>query len=207
MRILAFAGFLGSGKTTLIRRCIDAMLRQGDRVAIIENEIGATSIDDKLLRDAKIEMTTLRGGCVCCSISGSLVLAADRIEREIAPDWLIVELTGMAYSSGVRGLFTGQEERFRISFVSVIDITRWFRLLNVSRPLLIDQVEGADAVVVNKVDLAQPTEAQLAQITELSGGAAILLSPTPDVDIWERLRPILERDAGGPGAQGKEQAI
>ena len=195
MRILAFAGFLGSGKTTLIRRCIDAMLRQGDRVAIIENEIGTTSIDDKLLRDASIEMTTLTGGCVCCSISGSLVVAANRIEREIAPDWLIVELTGMAYSSGVRGLFTGQENRFQISFISVIDITRWFRLLNISRPLLIDQVEGADAVIVNKVDLAQPTEAQLEQISELSGGATILLNPIPDNDIWEKLREILERGA------------
>ncbi len=196
MTILAFAGFLGSGKTTIIRQCISDMLKSGERVAIIENEIGKTSIDDKLLQDGEIEMTTLSGGCVCCSISGSLVLAAERIKQEIDPDWLIVELTGMAFSSGVRELFEKRESDFPIHFVSVVDITRWFRILKISRPLLTDQVYGADVVVVNKVDVATPTEEQLAEIRELSGGAPIQLSPEPDGSrekIWAQLRAILEK--------------
>ena len=193
MKILAFAGFLGSGKTTLIRQCIDTMLSEGDKVAIIENEIGATSIDDKLLNDGGIEMTTLSGGCICCSISGSLVLAVERIQKEIAPDWLIIELTGMAYSSGVRDLFVGREAEYPIRFVSIVDITRWFRLLKHSRPLLTDQVAGADAVVINKTDLAMPTEEQLEIIRELSGGSTILLSrPEGRETIWQELRKILQ---------------
>lgn len=174
MKILAFSGFLGSGKTTVIKHCISAMIKKGQKVAIVENEIGATSIDDKILQDAQIEMTTLTGGCVCCSISGSLVVAANKINEEIAPDWLVVELTGLAYMSGIRDLFDQYAPQYELYSATVIDISRWMKLLKITRPLLEDQVSGADVIIVNKTDIYVPTEEELETVKEISGGLPVL---------------------------------
>lgn len=195
MKVLAFAGFLGSGKTTIIKRCISSIIAKGEKVAIIENEIGATSIDDKVLQDGGVEMTTLTGGCVCCTISGSLLSACTTIEREIGPDWLIIELTGLAYMSGIREVFAQHGARFKLYSASIVDIARWFKLLKISRPLLVDQVAGASVIIMNKVDLATPTGEQLAEITELSGGAPVLQASQNDgsTTLWDDICAALEK--------------
>jgi len=195
MKVLAFAGFLGSGKTTIIKRCIDSILAKGEKVAIIENEIGATSIDDKVLKDGGVEMTTLTGGCVCCTISGSLVAAADVISQQINPDWLIVELTGLAYMTGIREVFAEHGSQYDLKSISVVDIARWFKLLKISRPLLTDQVVDANVIIINKVDIVMPTEEQLEQIGEISHGSPVVLASTEykDSDIWENICDIINR--------------
>ena len=188
MKILAFAGFLGSGKTTVIKSCITTMIKSGLKVAIIENEIGATSIDDKILQDADIEMTTLTGGCVCCSISGSLIVAARKIEEQVNPDWLIVELTGLAYMSGIKALFKDYADQYPLYSATVVDISRWLKLLKITKPLLADQVSCANAVVVNKVDVYTPTEDDLATISELTEAPIILTSAqSAGKELWEEI--------------------
>ena len=174
MNILTFAGFLGSGKTTVIKRCISSMLKRGLKIAIIENEIGVTSIDDKLLEEGGIEITTLTNGCVCCSISGSLITAAGMIEKEINPDWLIVELTGLAYMTGIRDLFSKYGKQYKLYSVTVIDIARWMKLLKVTRPLLTDQVSGANVIVINKTDITDPTQEEIDEISQISGGSPVI---------------------------------
>ena len=195
MKVLAFAGFLGSGKTTIIKQCIDSMLKKGLKIAIVENEIGSTSIDDKVLEEGGIEMTTLTGGCVCCSISGSLLTAAKVIEKEIAPDWLIVELTGLAYMSGIRDLFKEHGDHFKLYSVSVVDIARWFKLLKISRPLLTDQVEGADVIIINKIDIAEPTQEQMEEISVISGGSPVIKACAQNngAGLWDDISALLEQ--------------
>ncbi len=174
MNILTFAGFLGSGKTTIIKHCINSMLKKGLKIAIIENEIGVTSIDDKLLDEGGIEITTLTNGCVCCSISGSLISSAVRIEKEVKPDWLIVELTGLAYMSGIRSLFAEYGKQYKLYSVTVIDVSRWMKLLKVTRPLLTDQVAGASVIVINKTDVTDPTPEEVEEISQISGGSPVI---------------------------------
>ena len=72
-------------------------------MAIIENEIGEAGVDDKLLSDGGFQVRPLFGGCVCCQITGDLVTAVEEIRKDLDPDWLIVEMTGLAVPAGPPG--------------------------------------------------------------------------------------------------------
>ncbi|WP_029470660.1 GTP-binding protein [Blautia producta] len=157
MKVLILGGFLGSGKTTLLlslaRYLVDSS-RSGSvyKVVILENEVGREGIDDKLLRGNGFNVENLFNGCACCTLAGELVSAAYEIEKEYAPDWLIVETTGLAYPGLIRDNLSagiGMESRV----CTVVDVSRWKRLMNAMRELFVGQTERADVVLMNKTDL------------------------------------------------------
>lgn len=171
MRILVFGGFLGSGKTTVINKLIHAFDARGEKVAVIENEIGDVGIDDTLVSGVGVTVTPLFGGCVCCEISGNLLLAVQQIEREVAPDWLVVEMTGLALMESIRDVFQKYGGGAEIRAVSVVDMARFDVILRAMRPVLGRQVRGADVVVINKTDVHPATEEAARVLDEISGGA------------------------------------
>ena len=157
MKVLILGGFLGSGKTTLLlslaRYLVDSS-RSGSvyKVVILENEVGREGIDDKLLRGNGFNVENLFNGCACCTLAGELVSAAYEIEKEYAPDWLIVETTGLAYPGLIQDNLSagiGMESRV----CTVVDVSRWKRLINAMRELFVGQTERADVVLMNKTDL------------------------------------------------------
>lgn len=148
---------MGSGKTTLLlslaRYLVDSS-RSGSvyKVVILENEVGREGIDDKLLRGNGFNVENLFNGCACCTLAGELVSAAYEIEKEYAPDWLIVETTGLAYPGLIQDNLSagiGMESRV----CTVVDVSRWKRLMNAMRELFVGQTERADVVLMNKTDL------------------------------------------------------
>ena len=145
------------GKTTLLlslaRYLVDSS-RSGSvyKVVILENEVGREGIDDKLLRGNGFNVENLFNGCACCTLAGELVSAAYEIEKEYAPDWLIVETTGLAYPGLIQDNLSagiGMESRV----CTVVDVSRWKRLMNAMRELFVGQTERADVVLMNKTDL------------------------------------------------------
>ena len=149
---------MGSGKTTLLlslaRYLVDSS-RSGSvyKVVILENEVGREGIDDKLLRGNGFNVENLFNGCACCTLAGELVSAAYEIEKEYAPDWLIVETTGLAYPGLIQDNLSagiGMESRV----CTVVDVSRWKRLMNAMRELFVGQTERADVILMNKTDLA-----------------------------------------------------
>ena len=157
MKVLILGGFLGSGKTTLLlslaRYLVDSS-RSGSvyKVVILENEVGREGIDDKLLRGNGFNVENLFNGCACCTLAGELVSAAYEIEKEYAPDWLIVETTGLAYPGLIQDNLSagiGMESRV----CTVVDVSRWKRLMNAMRELFVGQTERVDVVLMNKTDL------------------------------------------------------
>lgn len=157
MKVLILGGFLGSGKTTLLlqmaRYLVDSS-RSGSavKVVILENEVGREGIDDKLLRGNGFNVENLFNGCACCTLAGELVSAAYEIEKEYAPDWLIVETTGLAYPGLIQdNLAAGIKMESRVC--TVVDVSRWKRLLNAMRELFVGQTERADVILMNKADL------------------------------------------------------
>ena len=157
MKVLILGGFLGSGKTTLLlslaRYLVDSS-RSGSvyKVVILENEVGREGIDDKLLRGNGFNVENLFNGCACCTLAGELVSAAYEIEKEYAPDWLIVETTGLAYPGLIQDNLSagiGMESRV----CTVVDVSRWKRLMNAMRELFVGQTERADVILMNKTDL------------------------------------------------------
>lgn len=148
---------MGSGKTTLLlslaRYLVDSS-RSGSvyKVVILENEVGREGIDDKLLRGNGFNVENLFNGCACCTLAGELVSAAYEIEKEYAPDWLIVETTGLAYPGLIQDNLSagiGMESRV----CTVVDVSRWKRLMNAMRELFVGQTERADVILMNKTDL------------------------------------------------------
>ena len=199
MEILIIGGFLGSGKTTVIGKLLRGMVAEGETVALIENEIGEVGIDDVFFEGAGLSVTPLFGGCVCCQISGSLLEATTNIQDTISPDWLVIEMTGLAYMSDMRDLFKRYGRTgITVHTVSVLDSSRWPVLKLAMAHLVESQLEDADVVLINKTDVTPVTEALTAEVTQLSGVAAILpISATQEnADLWRRLKDSRKTTGG-----------
>jgi cobalamin biosynthesis protein CobW len=93
---LVVSGFLGSGKTTLVRRLLDEAIGRGERMAVVTNEFGALGIDRALLAAEGARSVELAGGCVCCELSNELVDTLEGLRRELAPDRIVIETSGLA---------------------------------------------------------------------------------------------------------------
>lgn len=157
MKLLMVGGFLGAGKTTLIKELIELIEGDGQRIAIIENEYGKENIDSEILTKYSINVVPLSGGCVCCQIAGSLIGAMAEIEDEISPDWLIIELSGMAITqNAIVSLRNFYRPDLSIHAVTVIDASRYDVLMKVAGPSIISQLNGAEAVYLSKVNAGDP---------------------------------------------------
>ena len=165
MRFLILGGFLGSGKTSLLLQLASYM--RGtlgiEKTVILENEIGQVGIDDNVLSGSGYNVQGMFAGCVCCTLAGELTLTVQAIDRDIAPDWLIMEATGMAFPQNVKeNLHDALEIDPRIC--CLVDAKRWMRLLKPMEHLLPFQLKEADTVLINKTDLV--SEEELAAVHE-----------------------------------------
>jgi len=158
MNVIILGGFLGSGKTTALMQFARFLVDVSDpgkdyKVVILENEVGEVGIDDQYLRSSGFTVNNLFAGCACCTVSGELVTAVDRISREMDPQWLVVETTGIAYPGSMRdNLKDALDLDTRICVLT--DASRWNRLRIPMEYLLRGQIECADSVLINKIDLA-----------------------------------------------------
>ncbi|HWR40891.1 MAG TPA: GTP-binding protein [Patescibacteria group bacterium] len=155
MRILLFGGFLGSGKTTTILQVAKYLTGVcKETVAIIENEIGAAGMDDKILSASGLRVRNLFGGCVCCQITSELIQAITEIHETVEPDWLIIEMTGLAFPSKTAGeieKYSKVHSAFKT--VTLVDRGRWKEVRSMLEVLVVGQVTGSDLVLINKADL------------------------------------------------------
>ncbi|MBP2634508.1 MAG: CobW: cobalamin biosynthesis protein CobW [Firmicutes bacterium] len=156
MRILLFGGFLGSGKTTTILQIAKYITEnKHETVALIENEIGEAGIDDKLLADSGLQVKPLFGGCVCCQITSDLITAVREINETIKPDWLIIEMTGVAIPGNIAKLINEYCNFYTgLKTITIVDMARWPELKEMLEPLVTSQLEKTDFVIINKVDIA-----------------------------------------------------
>ena len=96
-----FSGFLGAGKTTLIKKLI-AEAFQGQKIVLIENEFGEIGIDGAFLQDSGIEITEMNSGCICCSLFGDFAAALKKVLDEFHPDHILIEPSGVVKLSEVK---------------------------------------------------------------------------------------------------------
>lgn len=183
MRILLFGGFLGSGKTTTILQIAKYITEnRHETVALIENEIGEAGIDDQLLADSGLQVRPLFGGCVCCQITSDLITAVREINETIKPDWLIIEMTGLAIPGNIAKLIN-EYCNFYTGFktITIVDMGRWPELKEVLGPLVTGQVEKTDLVIINKADIAGSDRTEIINdIRELVNTAPIKVASAAD---------------------------
>jgi G3E family GTPase len=164
MNLIIFGGFLGSGKTSLILSLAHHIVEHEKsfdkpELVIIENEIGDTSIDDKVLKAGGYSVRNLFSGCICCTLSVDLVTTLNDIAKNINPKWVIVECTGLAYPGMVVDTLKKYGESFEgIRTITVVDAERWEMLSDITPVLVETQVKDGDIVLVNKIDLVSEDE-------------------------------------------------
>ena len=199
MKVIILGGFLGSGKTTALMQLARYLADISDpgrnyKIVILENEVGEVGIDDQFLRGGGFTVNNLFAGCACCTVSGELVTAVKRITGEMDPEWLVVETTGIAYPGLMRDNLKGalgMDSRVCV----IADASRWKRLRLPMENLLRGQIECADAVIVNKMDLASE-ESMLEMerdILEFNSDVPIIrISALSDVpsEIWRKIAGI-----------------
>jgi len=153
--LFVLCGFLGSGKTTLLNNIIERQRTRERCVGVIQNEIGATSVDERMVGDAA-PVLAMDEGCVCCTISGNLRAGVRELQARANPEMLILETTGLANPLNLHAELKELRELVRLeAVVTVLDALHGETLLAESE-LGRDQVRGADVVVVSKCNLASP---------------------------------------------------
>ena len=165
MRLLLFAGFLGSGKTTLILALARQAALERSRVCVLVNEVGEVGIDGDVIRLGDMEVVEITGGCICCQIGVDLVRALRDLEQEFRPDLVIVEASGIATPEGVLDSIRRYPPKTLESLltVTVVDPVRFEALYEVLTPLIEGQIAGADRVVITKTGVASAEEVDAAR--------------------------------------------
>jgi G3E family GTPase len=154
VKLVQVAGYLGSGKTTLIIRLGKSLSDSGMRVAILVNEIGEIPVDGKVLKEKGLTVKDIGGGCICCQVIGNLTRTLQTLEREQNPDLVIVEPTGLAVPGSV-------SDTVRLLNIDVgptivlFDTSRQEKLLTYEtlNRLITTQLNDADIIALSKVDL------------------------------------------------------
>ena len=158
--MLILSGFLGSGKTTVLLQLVNHLRsKHGEdyRIAIIENEVGSASVDSDVIAEAGYSVTEMLSGCVCCTLIGQLVPAVRKLTEELDPNLIVLEATGMATPGSMRDNIA-QYGGCSVRVVTLVDASRWQRIVRALSVLLEGQLECADVVCVNKCDLADDAQ-------------------------------------------------
>lgn len=160
MRLLLFAGFLGSGKTTLILALARRAAGAGRRLCVIVNEVGEVGIDGEVLRVGDLQVREITAGCICCEIGVDLVKTLRELEEHLQLDLVIVEASGIATPAGVLDTLQRYPTRSieSIETITLVDPTRFAALYEVVTPLIEAQISGSDRVVISKCDESDPEE-------------------------------------------------
>jgi G3E family GTPase len=179
--LTVITGPLGSGKTTLLRHILDTFPK---KIAILMNEFGEIAIDTKIIQGKNVEMADLGGGCVCCSLLGEFEAAVNEILDTVNPDTIVVETTGVAEPDAL--VFDIQESLTRVRLdgvVTVIDADAMVKYPSVGHTSRL-QIEGADTILLNKVDLVSESELEAIEkkLHSFNDVASILRTKRGQVD-------------------------
>ena len=162
LKIDVISGFLGSGKTTFIKRLLDTGLN-GEKVVLIENEYGAVSIDTDLLTDSKIEIKELSQGCICCSLVGDFSKSLNEVINKFNPDRILIEPSGVGKLSDiVKAIQSAGLSDAINSLVCMVDAKKAKMYDKNFGEFFVDQIENAQTVILSRMDICKEENAQTA---------------------------------------------
>ena len=184
-KIDIFSGFLGAGKTTLIKKLISEAYA-GQKLVLIENEFGEIGIDGGFLKDAGIEITEMNSGCICCSLVGDFREALKKVIDQFAPDRILIEPSGVGKLSDVtRAVAAVADERdVKLNcFATVADVNKVKMYMKNFGEFYNDQVSHANAVILSRTGSASEQK--------VADAVALLRTVNPDAVIittdWAQL--------------------
>ena len=195
-KIDIFSGFLGAGKTTLIKKLIKEAY-QGEKLVLIENEFGEIGIDGGFLQEAGINITEMNSGCICCSLVGDFGRALEQVIHEYNPDRILIEPSGVGKLSDVIGAVnkvTGHDAVLG-NTVAVVDAGKVKVYMKNFGEFYNNQIETASTIILSRTDAipAQKLDAAVAMLKEHNANATVVTTP------WDQLTgaKLMEAMEGG----------
>lgn len=180
-----FSGFLGAGKTTLIRKLIQEAYK-GEKIVLIENEFGEIGIDGGFLKDAGIEINEMNSGCICCTLVGDFSKAIEKVIDEFKPDRILIEPSGVGKLSDViLAVKNLKDERIHLnSFTTIVDGRRYEMYAKNFGEFYNNQVEHANTVIISHAqDLdGQQIDTAVKKIRELNKEAPVITTDWDELD-------------------------
>ena len=201
VNINVISGFLGAGKTTLIKKLLTGRLRN-EKVVLLENEYGEIGVDGAFLQDVGITVTELNAGCICCTLAGDFQAAIDQLIDTYHPERILIEPTGVGKLSEILSAVEKARQRHADIEIggsaTVVDAGKCRMYLKNFGEFFIDQVKSASTVIFSRTQLlpAERVEKSRTLIAETHPDARIITTPWDDMepdfvlDVIENGRPI-----------------
>ena len=186
-KIDIISGFLGAGKTTLIKKLL-AEAYQGEKLVLIENEFGEISIDGGFLKDSGVQVSEMSSGCICCSLVGDFNKALKEVHQQFQPDRILIEPSGVGKLSdvivAVENTVKDVPDMKLNSFVTVADASKVKVYMKNFGEFYNNQIESAGTIILSRTQkLSQEKlEAAAAMLREKNADAAIITTPWDQID-------------------------
>ncbi len=184
-KIDIFSGFLGAGKTTLIKKLISEAYK-GEKLVLIENEFGEIGIDGAFMQDAGINVTEMNSGCICCSLVGDFGEALKKVLTEYAPDRIIIEPSGVGKLSDVKRAVEGTDLQGASLNIcaTVADVNKCKMYLKNFGEFFGDQIENADTIILSHTQSSkeEKIEETIALLRKHNKSCVIVTTPWDDID-------------------------
>ena len=206
-KIDIISGFLGAGKTTLIKKLLSEAFK-GEQVVLIENEFGEIGIDGGFLKEAGIEIREMNSGCICCSLVGDFGKSLREVVDTYHPDRILIEPSGVGKLSDVIKAVRDVQEEIDAhlnSFTTVVDVTKCRVYRKNFGEFFSNQIEYAGAVILSRTDKAKPekVEESVALLRELNDKAPFITTPIVQLS-GEK---ILKTDLSGVRASSRARRM
>lgn len=196
IKVDVFSGFLGAGKTLLIKKLIEENLKN-EKIAIIENEFGEIGIDGGFLRNSSIDVKEINAGCICCSVYGDFKAGINEVIDKYHPERIIIEPSGVAKLSEVLSVFKESDFKEKLALniiMTVIDITKYDMYVTNFDEFYKDQIRKAKTIILSRTqNVSNETVVDVvSKIKKLNNSASIITTP------WNNMKAknILETAEG-----------
>jgi len=190
-----FSGFLGAGKTTLIKKLLEESFK-GEKCVLIENEFGEVGVDSGFLKDSGIEITELNSGCICCTLVGDFDKNLREVMSKFSPDRILIEPSGVGKLSDVAASVIRLEEEIGLSLcgmATIVNAKKARKQMKAFGEFFKDQIVHATAVILSRSD--EIGEDELSAVTdaikEMNPKAHIITTPWKDLS-GEKIKDVIE---------------
>ena len=195
VKIDIISGFLGAGKTTLIKKLLKDGF-QGEQVVLIENEFGEIGIDGGFLKEAGIQIREMNSGCICCSLVGDFGASLKEVVEKYHPDRILIEPSGVGKLSDVIKAVQGVQDEVDIklnSYTTVVDAKKCKMYMKNFGEFFDNQIQYAGAIIMSRTDIASEKKVQesLELLRSLNKDAAIITTPIENLD-GKKLVEVME---------------
>ena len=199
VKVNIISGFLGAGKTTLIKKLLGGAMKD-EQVILLENEYGEVGIDGGFMKDSGITVTEMNSGCICCTLVGDFTKAIDELIEKYHPDRLIIEPSGVGKLSDIRHVVAQAEKKHELVLsgcVTVVDAGKCKMYMKNFGEFFCDQVRSAETIILSRTQMTSQDkiDADIAMLREQNPAARIITTPWDDLTADVILKTIESPEA------------